>query len=277
MTSVEFLGAARVRALLNAHGIRPKQTLGQNFVIDPNTIRKVVAAAELSPDDRVLEIGPGVGSLTVALSATARSVDAVEVDRRLLPALEEAVAGQDNVTIHNADALATDLAGFAATTVVANLPYNIAATVVLRVLETASQIEKIVVMTQREVGERFAASPGSKIYGLTSVLVSLRGRARVIGPVARNAFYPVPDVDSVIVRVDRDERFAPAEVAKVVAIARAAFAQRRKTIRNSLAAVAGSAEAAEAALVQAGVDPRSRPEQLDVDAFIRIAENLNER
>lgn len=274
MSGAEFLGAAKVRALLDSHGIKPKQTLGQNFVIDPNTIRKVIAAAELSPAERVLEIGPGVGSLTVPLSGVASFVDAVEVDRRLLPALEEVVAGRDNVAIHHADALAIDLAAFAVTTVVANLPYNIAATVVLRLLETASQIRKIVVMTQREVGERLAASPGSKIYGLSSVLVALHGRARTVAPAARRAFFPVPDVDSVIVRVDRNERFAPALAAKVREIARAAFAQRRKTLRNSLAEVAGNVAHAEAALLRAGIDPRSRPEQLDVEAFVKVAGEL---
>lgn len=274
MTSPELLGAARVSALLNAHGIRPKQTLGQNFVIDPNTIRKVIATADLSPDERVLEIGPGVGSLTLGLASTVAWVDAVEVDQRLLAALREVVAGVENVAVHHADALAADLSAFDASTVVANLPYNIAATLVLRVLETAPSITKVVVMTQREVGERLAAQPGSKTYGLTSVLVALRGRARSVAPVSRRAFFPVPDVDSVIVRFDRDDRFVRADVAKVSAIARAAFGQRRKTLRNSLAGFAGDVGAAEVALERAGVDPRARPEDLDVEAFVRIAGGL---
>ncbi|HEV3485068.1 MAG TPA: 16S rRNA (adenine(1518)-N(6)/adenine(1519)-N(6))-dimethyltransferase RsmA [Vicinamibacterales bacterium] len=271
MTAVELLGAARVRELLNAHGIRPKQTLGQNFVIDPNTIRKILAAGDVSPDERVLEIGPGVGSLTLALAGAAAWVDAVEIDRRLLPVLDEVLADAENVAVHNGDALMTNLAAFDASTVVANLPYNIAATVVLRVLESAPNIAKVVVMTQREVGERLAATPGSKTYGLTSVLVGLRGRARTVAAVSRRAFYPVPDVDSVIVRFDRDERFAPGIAAKVPAIARAAFGQRRKTLRNSLADLMGNVGAAEAVLERAGINPRARPEELHVEGFVKIA------
>lgn len=274
MTAVELLGASRVHELLSAHGIRPKQTLGQNFVIDPNTIRKVAAAADLSPTERVLEIGPGVGSLTLALAGAAAWVDAVEVDARLLGPLSDVLSGVANVAVHHADALTTDLSTYGASTVVANLPYNIAATVVLRVLETAPDVTKVVVMTQREVGERLAAAPGSKIYGLTSVLVGLRGRARTVAPVSRRAFYPVPAVDSAIVRFDRDERFAPELTEKVRAIARAAFGQRRKTMRNSLAGLAGDVGEAEAALERAGVDARTRPEDLDVEGFVRIAGEL---
>lgn len=270
----ELLGGGAVRALLRRHGVAPKSSLGQNFVIDPNTIRKVVTAAQLGAADRVLEVGAGCGSLTLGLAHAAAHVDALEIDRRLLPALDETVGSLLNVAVHHADALETDLSVFAANVVVANLPYNIAATVVLRILEGAPQIERLVVMTQREVAERLAAGPGSRVYGQTSVLVAYFGRAEVAGTIGRGSFFPVPAVDSALVRIVRSHPRAPVEHAALVRVVRSAFGQRRKRLRNSLAGIAGSVTAAESALERAGIDPGARPEQIDLDGFVAIGRQL---
>lgn len=260
-----------------AHGVRPSKTLGQNFVIDPNTIRKVVALAGLRAGEHVLEIGAGLGSLTLELARVARSVTAIEVDGRLVDALSEVVADSGNVEVVRGDALTLDLGSFGASALVANLPYNIAASSVLRVLETAPGIERLTVMTQREVGERLAAAPGSKTYGATSVLVAYWGTARVAAPVSRRAFYPEPNVDSVVVVVER--RPTPPDVDRELLFStiRAAFAQRRKTVRNSLAAPAGGAAAAESVVAAAGLDPQARPEELSLDDFVAIASELARR
>lgn len=270
MTSDSLLGAARVRELLDRHGIRPRKSLGQNFVVDPNTIRKVVAAADVSSGDRVLEIGPGVGSLTTGLLDADAEVVAIEVDQTLLPALREVTAGR-SIEIIEGDALDVDVAAVDASALVANLPYNVAATLVLRVLEVAPSIGTLVVMTQREVGERFVAAPGSKTYGVTSVLAAFHAEVQIAARISRRAFYPVPNVDSVLIRlrrrpqpgVDR-ERFA--------SVVKSAFGQRRKTLRQGLASLAGSAERAEEWLVRAGVDPRARPEAIGLDGFVSVTE-----
>ena len=272
--AAELLGGGAVRDLLRRHGVTPKSSLGQNFVIDPNTIRKVIAAAALQADDRILEIGAGCGSLTVALASAATHVEALEIDRRLLPALDETVGSLGNVTVHHADALEVDLSVFEAHVVVANLPYNIAATAVLRILETAPQVERLVVMTQREVAERLAAGPGSKVYGLTSVLVAYFARAEVAGTIGRGAFFPVPAVDSALVRIVRRKERAPVEHAALARVVRSAFGQRRKTLRNSLAGIAGSVADAEAALERAGIDPGARPEEIGLDGFVAIGRQL---
>lgn len=272
--AAELLGGGAVRSLLRRHGVTPKSSLGQNFVIDPNTIRKVIATAALRATDRVLEIGAGCGSLTVGLAGAAAYVDALEIDRRLLPALAETVGDISNVAVHHADVLEIDLAAFDAGVVVANLPYNIAATVVLRILESAPQVERMVVMTQKEVAERLAAAPGSKVYGQTSVLVAYFGRAEVAGTIGRGSFFPVPAVDSALVRIVRHEERAPIEHAALVRVVRAAFAQRRKTLRNTLAAIAGSAELAETALAKVGLDPGARPEDVGLDGFVAIGKEL---
>ena len=269
-----LLGARRIRELMSAHGIRPTKTLGQNFVIDPNTIRKVVGVAGVGGGDSVLEIGAGLGSLTLELARVARFVTALEVDERLLPALEEVLAGCDNVALIAGDALHADLGSFDATHVVANLPYNVAASVVLRLMETAPAIRRLTVMTQKEVGERLAAPPGSRTYGATSVLLAYWGAARVAGSVSRRAFYPEPNVDSVIVVVDRREVRPDVDQDALFEVIKSAFGQRRKTMRNSLAGIAGSAEDAETALKVAELDPTARPEQLGLDAFIAVARAL---
>lgn len=268
-----LLGARRLREVLDDRGIRPTKALGQNFVIDPNTIRKVVEVAAVTPRDRVLEIGAGAGSLTLGLAAAAKQVIAVEFDRRLLPVLDETLAGADNVEVIAADAMTLPLAELRATKLVANLPYNIAVPVVVRVLEEAPQITDLMVMTQREVGERLAAHPGSKAYGQVSVLVRYFGQATVAAKVSRRAFFPVPGVDSVLVRIERREppRVGPEQLFPVV---RAAFGQRRKTVRNAL--MSAGFHAAEAALAGAGIDPSARAESLRLEDFVAVVNALGD-
>ena len=272
MTSEGLLGARRVRELLTSHGIRPTKTLGQNFVIDPNTIRKVVTAADVSATDVVLEIGAGAGSLTVALAKRAKTVVAMEVDPRLIPLLNEVVGPIANVSVAEADALTADLASFEATKLVANLPYNVAASVVIRTLMEAPGIGELTVMTQREVGERLAATPGSRVYGQSSVLVALFASARVVSSISRRVFFPEPNVDSVLVRIDRRSG-SVANVDRVAAVVRAAFAQRRKMLRSSLGSAYGAA-VADAALKAASIDPTARPEVLSASDFTRLAQEV---
>lgn len=264
-----LLGAARLREMLDEHAIKPRKSLGQNFVVDPNTIRKVIAATSVQSGDRVLEIGAGVGSLTLGLLDAGARVIALEIDPRLVRILRGVTAGRD-VEVIEADALSADLASYAARSLVANLPYNIAATVVLRVLETAPSIESAVVMTQREVGERFAADPGSKTYGATSVLAGFYAEVAVAGRISRRAFYPVPNVDSVLIRFVRRHREG-LDHEMFRSVVKTAFAQRRKTLRQGLAGLSGSSSVAEQRLADAGVSPKARPEELSVDQFIELA------
>ncbi|MFP5298752.1 MAG: 16S rRNA (adenine(1518)-N(6)/adenine(1519)-N(6))-dimethyltransferase RsmA [Actinomycetota bacterium] len=269
MDDAALIGARRIRGLLDANQVRLTKSLGQNFVIDPNTIRKMVSAAEVSPDDHVLEIGAGAGSLTLGLAAAARRVTAIEMDKRLAPILDATLSGATNVEVVYGDALVVSLSDYRADTVVANLPYNIAATVVIKILEGCPTVRSMTVMTQKEVAERLAAEPDSKTYGQTSVLVAFDAGARTKGSVSRNAFFPVPNVDSSIVRLDRHP---PPEVDRLVFkdVVKAAFAQRRKTVRNSLATLGGGIDV-EAALREAEVDPGARAEVLTVDDFVRVA------
>lgn len=255
--------------MLDEHGIKPRKSLGQNFVVDPNTIRKVIAATSVQSGDRVLEIGAGVGSLTLGLLDAGARVIALEIDPRLVRILRAMTAARD-VEVIEADALSADLASYAARSLVANLPYNIAATVVLRVLETAPSIESAVVMTQREVGERFAADPGSKTYGATSVLAGFYAEVAVAGRISRRAFYPVPNVDSVLIRFVRRHREG-LDHEMFRSVVKTAFAQRRKTLRQGLAGLSGSSSVAEQRLADAGVSPKARPEELSVDQFIEVA------
>jgi 16S rRNA (adenine1518-N6/adenine1519-N6)-dimethyltransferase len=271
-----LLGARAIRSLLDKHNVRLRKSLGQNFVIDPNTIRKVVKVAGVKPDDHVLEIGAGAGSLTLALAGAAARVTALEIDERLTPILDEVVSGIGNVEVVVGDAMKMDLDGIGAARVVANLPYNLAASVVLRILGEAPSIRDLTVMTQREVGERLAAEPGSDAYGLTSVLLAFHAEARVADRVSRNAFFPVPGVDSVIVKILR--RAEPEVDRKTFyRLAKAAFGQRRKTLRQSLARELGSPEQAENLAMAVGIDPTSRPESLSLDGFVALARELGNR
>jgi 16S rRNA (adenine1518-N6/adenine1519-N6)-dimethyltransferase len=247
--------------------------LGQNFVIDPNTIRKVVEIAGVSHGDNVLEIGAGAGSLTVGLASLAGHVTAVEIDPRLLPVLRDTLHGTGNVDVVAGDALAIPLGSFGSRSLVANLPYNLATLIVLRVLREAPAIQRLTVMTQREAGQRLAAAPGSKVYGHVSVMVAYFGEARVVSSVSRRAFFPVPNVDSVVVRIDRKKRAMPNDPEWLFAVIRAGFSQRRKTLRNALPAVAGL-EASEKALAAAGINASARAEELDLEHFIALSEAL---
>ncbi|WP_370894318.1 16S rRNA (adenine(1518)-N(6)/adenine(1519)-N(6))-dimethyltransferase RsmA [Janibacter sp. GXQ6167] len=284
-----LLGASQIRELADRLGIRPTKQWGQNFVVDANTVRRIVRVAEVTNEDHVVEVGPGLGSLTLALLETGAAVTAIEVDPVLAQALPETVerlapqhAGR--LTVVHGDALAvTDIAAAAPeggeprlpTALVANLPYNVSVPVVLSFLEHLPTIERVLVMVQLEVAERLAAKPGSKTYGVPSVKAAWWSSARLAGQVSRSIFWPVPGVDSGLVSLVRRE--PPATTASrqdVFACVDAAFAQRRKTLRAALRSWAGSAEAAEAALVAAGIDPRTRGEQLDVDQFAAIASAL---
>ncbi|WP_173096373.1 16S rRNA (adenine(1518)-N(6)/adenine(1519)-N(6))-dimethyltransferase RsmA [Actinomadura verrucosospora] len=274
-----LLGPADVRELAARLGIRPTKTLGQNFVIDANTVRRIVRAADLGPDDVVIEVGPGLGSLTLALLPQARRVVAVEIDPALAAELPATAAAREpelagRLEVVRADAMKiTSVPGPAPTALVANLPYNVAVPVVLHLLDVLPSLRSALVMVQAEVADRMTAGPGSKVYGVPSVKLAWYGEARRAGPVGRAVFWPVPNVDSGLVAFTRGEPPpTAASRAQVFAVVDAAFAQRRKTLRAALAGWAGSPADAERALRAADVDPRARGEALDVAAFARIAE-----
>jgi 16S rRNA (adenine1518-N6/adenine1519-N6)-dimethyltransferase len=270
-----LLTPGRVRELLAAHDLRPSKALGQHYLADPNTARKVARLAGIEPGETVLEVGPGLGSLTLALREAGAEVVAVEADARLLPALAEVLGDDPGVRVEVADALRVDLAALAPTArrLVANLPYSIAAGLVLKVLAEAPAIDQLVVMVQREVGERLAAAPGSAAYGAPSAKLAAQATARVLAPVSRRVFVPEPHVDSVLLGVTRRRHPAlaglePAEVGEVVD---AAFGQRRKTLRNALRGLGLDAAGVEALGAAAGVDLGLRAERLDVAAFAALA------
>ena len=262
-----------MRELLDRYDVRPTKALGQNFVIDPNTIRKITALAELEPSDRVLEIGAGAGSLTYGLAATGASITALEFDRKLVQLLSETVGAEPNVTIVDGDAMRFDYGTVDANKIVGNLPYNIATPLVLNALEQAPQVEDIVVMTQREVGERMAAAPGSKAYGQMTVLIAFHASAAVAARISRRVFFPVPNVDSVVVRIRRDPVLRGVEYRPFKTVVKAGFAQRRKTLRNNLLAVA-PADAVEGALAAAGIPAAARAETVSLEGFINTVNNL---
>jgi 16S rRNA (adenine1518-N6/adenine1519-N6)-dimethyltransferase len=257
--------------------VRPTKTLGQNFVHDPNTVRRIVRAAALEPGERVLEVGPGLGSLTLGLLAAGHPVTAVEIDPVLAAALPATVAGRlpdAPLTVVHADALRlASLPDPAPTALVANLPYNVAVPVLLHLLASRPSLRHGLVMVQAEVADRLAAAPGSKVYGVPSVKAAWYAAATRAGAVPRTVFWPMPNVDSGLVRfVRRDPPRTDATREQVFALIDAAFAQRRKTLRAALAGWAGSPGAAEQALRAAGVEPSARGETLDVEAFARLAE-----
>ena len=264
--------------------IRPSKRLGQNFVTDAGTVRRIVALADLAPGDVVLEVGPGFGSLTLALLPAVRQVTAVEIDPVLAAELPLTVAHHapslsERLVVVTADAARiTSVPPHAPTALVANLPYNVAVPVVLHLLATFPSLHRGLVMVQAEVADRMTAPPGGRVYGVPSVKLAWFARARRAGPVPRSVFWPVPNVDSGLVAFTR--RDPPAVAApdgtavsreEVFAVVDAAFAQRRKTLRAALAGWAGSAAAAERILRTAGVDPGARGESLDVAGFARIA------
>ncbi|WP_218135820.1 16S rRNA (adenine(1518)-N(6)/adenine(1519)-N(6))-dimethyltransferase RsmA [Nonomuraea jiangxiensis] len=277
---MRLMGPAEIRILADNLDLRPTKKLGQNFVIDAGTVRRIVRVADLSPDDVVIEVGPGLGSLTLALLPAAAHVIAVEIDPVLAAQLPVTVAdrnGVDNLTVVNADAMKitpTDLPGHTPTALVANLPYNVAVPVLLHLLEALPSLRKGLVMVQSEVADRLAATPGSKIYGIPSVKAAWYADVRRAGPVGRTVFWPVPNVDSGLVSLTRrDPPTTTASRTEVFAVVDAAFAQRRKTLRAALASWAGTATLAETALREAGVNPSARGEELDINSFARIAEH----
>jgi len=278
LTGVALLGPAEIRALADRLSIRPTKTLGQNFVIDPNTVRRIVRAAGVGPDDVVVEVGPGLGSLTLGLLPAVASVVAVEVDPVLAGVLPETVAARapayaGRLTVVTADALRLDdLPGPPPTALVANLPYNVAVPVLLTMLERFVSVQRVLVMVQSEVADRLAAGPGGRTYGVPSVKSAWYADVRRAGAIGRAVFWPAPNVDSGLVAMTRrDPPTTTASRSEVFAVVDAAFAQRRKTLRAALAQWAGSAGAAEAALRAAGIEPGARGETLDVTDFARLA------
>lgn len=275
-----LLGGRDVRALATELGIRPTKRLGQNFVTDPNTVRRIVSAARLTQDDVVLEVGPGLGSLTLGLLPHARRVIAVEIDPVLAGRLPITVAERtpefaQRLTVLREDAMRITSLPEAPTALVANLPYNVAVPVVLHLLEAFPSLMSVLVMVQKEVADRLAAGPGSRVYGVPSVKARWHCSVEPAGDVGTSVFWPVPHVDSGLVRMTRHE--APISRAgreATFAVVDAAFSQRRKTLRSALAGWAGSPAAAEDALRGAGVDPSLRGEQLAVEDFARVADAL---
>jgi 16S rRNA (adenine1518-N6/adenine1519-N6)-dimethyltransferase len=279
-----LLGPADVRALAAGLRLRPSKQRGQNFVVDPNTVRRIARVADLRADDVVLEVGPGLGSLTLALlDATGRQgrVVAVEIDPGLCAALagtvrDRAPGSADRLTVVQADAMRVqDLPGPPPTALVANLPYNVAVPVLLHLWALLPTVQRALVLVQAEVADRLVAAPGSRTYGVPSVKAAWYGTATAAGRVARTVFWPAPHVDSGLVAWRRhDPPRSSAARREVFAVVDTAFAQRRKTLRSALAAHAGSPAAAERALRAAGVDPGARGEQLGVDDFVRVATAL---
>ncbi|WP_410610061.1 16S rRNA (adenine(1518)-N(6)/adenine(1519)-N(6))-dimethyltransferase RsmA [Amycolatopsis sp. lyj-109] len=274
---VELLGPAEIRGLAAELDVRPTKKLGQNFVHDPNTVRRIVELAGITPDDVVLEVGPGLGSLTLGLLGTGAPVVAVEIDPKLAERLPKTVAERgpeaaERLTVVGADALRVTREELGEpTALVANLPYNVAVPVVLHLLAEVPSLKKGLVMVQTEVADRMAAGPGSRIYGVPSVKLAWYGSARKVAAVPRSVFWPVPNVDSALVAFERGDSTASEDRELLFGLVDAAFSQRRKTLRAALAGWAGSAERAGELLTAAGIDPRTRGEQLDVHAFARIA------
>jgi 16S rRNA (adenine1518-N6/adenine1519-N6)-dimethyltransferase len=268
------LTRSQVTDLLDRHGIRPSRALGQNFVVDPNTVRRIARLAGVGPGDRVLEIGPGMGALTLALAETGSSVTAVEADRHLIPVLDEVVGSLGEVTVVHADAMAVDwpsvLGPYDGWVLVANLPYNIATPLVADLLDDVPAIRRMLIMVQSEVGERLSAGVGSPAYGAVSVKVAYWAEARIAGKVPASVFHPRPNVESALVDIRR--RPAPAVAPALVGperlfeVVRAGFATRRKMLRRALAGVVEPE-----AFARAGVAPESRAEELDVEAWGRLA------
>ncbi|TDV45427.1 16S rRNA (adenine(1518)-N(6)/adenine(1519)-N(6))-dimethyltransferase RsmA [Actinophytocola oryzae] len=270
-----LLGPADIRRLAEELGVRPTKKLGQNFVHDPNTVRRIVAAAALDRDDTVLEVGPGLGSLTLALLPAVERVVAVEIDPVLAERLPRTVAERapdlaGRLTVVNGDALrvTADQLGHP-TALVANLPYNVSVPVVLHLLAKLPTMARALVMVQAEVADRMAAGPGSKVYGVPSVKIAWYAEARRVATVPRSVFWPVPNVDSALVLLTR--RPTPdADRHSLFQLVDAAFAQRRKTLRAALASWAGSADQAAEILTRAGVDPTMRGETLTVSDYVAI-------
>jgi 16S rRNA (adenine1518-N6/adenine1519-N6)-dimethyltransferase len=277
VSGVRLLGPAEIRDLAELLDLTPTKKLGQNFVIDANTVRRIVRIAEVEPGEEVLEVGPGLGSLTLGLLEAGASVTAVEIDGRLAAQLPQTVSqaapgAAARLRVIHQDALRLEEFDTEPVRLVANLPYNVSVPVLLHLLQNVRSLRSGVVMVQSEVGQRLAAGPGSKVYGSPSVKAAWYGAWRTAGTVSRQVFWPVPNVDSILVAFER--RPAPGSDAlreHVFRLVDAAFQQRRKTLRQALTPVFGEPTAAAEALVRAGIDPSRRGEQLTVDDFTRLA------
>lgn len=285
----QLLGPTDVRLLADRLNVRPAKQWGQNFVVDAGTVRRIARIARIEPGDHVLEVGPGLGSLTLALLEAGGRVTAVEIDPRLAGALPETVAqrapdASGLLAVIGADALrvspreVADAAGADAPpprSLVANLPYNVSVPVILHALEAFPSLERVLVMVQAEVADRVVAPPGSRTYGIPSAKVAWYGSARLAGDVARSAFFPVPRVDSRLVLIERREQpVCAASREDVFALIDIAFGQRRKALRGLVRDLAGSSEAASRALASVGIDPLARGETLDIGQFARLADAL---
>jgi 16S rRNA (adenine1518-N6/adenine1519-N6)-dimethyltransferase len=271
-----LLGAAQIRELAAQLDLKPSKSLGQNFVIDSNVCTKIVRTAGVTSDDTALEIGPGLGSLTLAMLEVAKSVIAVEIDPRLAQQLPLTVAEHfehpENLIVINKDALAVHDLPVEPTVLVANLPYNVSVPVLLHLLEKFPTLRTGVVMVQAEVADRLAAKPGGKEYGIPSVKAAWWADVKNVGTVSRSIFWPAPNVDSKLVGFTRRQTAGSEESReKVFTIIDAAFAQRRKMLRSALSGIYGSSSAAEAILIKAGIDPTLRGEALQVESFCKIA------
>jgi 16S rRNA (adenine1518-N6/adenine1519-N6)-dimethyltransferase len=275
MTEIRLLGPAEIRDLADQLDLQPTKKLGQNFVIDANTVRRIVKSASVVAGETVVEVGPGLGSLTLGLLETGASVVAVEIDKRLaaqLPLTVATMAPGAQLTVVTQDALRIDALPNDPTVFVANLPYNVSVPVLLHFLEHFDSIDRGLVMVQAEVGERVAAGPGSKIYGSPSIKAAWYGEFSTAGKVSRQVFWPVPNVDSILVRFERREQpGTEAERRATFALVDAAFQQRRKMLRQSLAGVLGGSAEASTRLEAAGVAPTARGEELTVAHFLAIA------
>ncbi len=269
------LTRTKVRSLLDRHGISPKRSLGQNFVVEPNTVRRIAELAEVGEGDRVVEIGPGVGSLTLALLEAGASVVAIEVDDVLVDVLAEVTAAHqpDRIRIVHGDAMDTDwddLLGAGPWKLVANLPYNISVPLICDLLDGVPAIGEMVVMVQREVADRLVAGPGDDAYGLPSVKVAYHAEARVLGRVPPSVFLPRPRVDSALVGLRRlSEPATDVDREVLFQVVRAGFGQRRKMLRRSLRGILD-----EAAIVGSGVDPTARAEELGLDQWASMASRV---
>jgi len=276
----ELLGAAEIRAIATSLGVSPTKKLGQNFVIDPNTIRKIVAVAKLTGKETVVEIGPGLGSLTLGLFEVVDNVIAVEIDNRMAQAIEQTVGSKvvgKNFQLVHADALKVKELPSNPDALVANLPYNISVPVLLHFLEHFPTIRSGVVLVQAEVAHRLAAIPGSKVYGSPSVKLAWYAKSNLAGNVGRNVFWPAPNVDSALVYFKKRETALGDEALRKItfAIIDDAFLHRRKTLRQAIATFAGSPALAEELLIRAGISASARGEDLSILDFVAIAKATN--
>ena len=276
----DLLGPSEIRSLAESLGTAPTKKWGQNFVVDAGTVRRIVRIAGVQPGDHVVEVGPGLGSLTLALLEAGARVTAVEIDPILAAALPDTVASHapeaaERLTVIHQDALKVAELPTQPDALVANLPYNVSVPVILHFLETFPALAKVLVMVQAEVADRIAAPPGSRTYGIPSAKAAWYTATRRAGDVGRAVFWPVPRVDSALVLMERREQpVTSASREEVFAVIDAAFAQRRKGLRGALSGLAGSGAAAEAALLSVGIAPLTRGEQLGIEDFARIAEAL---